>query len=124
MPPYWFTYTSGTPCRRAMLPSISSRRTCLPAAKGDAERLTIACAPGAHELFDRVVVVAAPLPEVAIVPDVLADADAETRAGDIEDLRPVKRLEVSVLVEHVVGRQERLAEPLDDIAAAQQRRAC
>ena len=35
----------------------------------------------------------------------------------------MKRLEVAVLVEHVVGRQQRLAEALLDAAAAQQRRA-
>ena len=81
---------------------------------GEAERLTIAWAPAADQLLDRIVVVAAALPEVAIVPDVLADADAEPPAAEVEDLRAVERLEVAVLVEDVVGRQERLAEsPLD-----------
>ena len=77
---------------------------------------------GAHQLFDRIVVIAAPLPEVAIVPDVLADADAEPAAAELEDLRAVERLEVAVLVEDVVGRQERLAKPLTDAALAQQHR--
>ena len=107
-----------------MLPSISSRRRCLPAENGDADRLTIASAPGAHQLLDRIVVVAAALPEVAIVPDVLADADAEPAPAELEDLRAVKRLEVAVLVEDVVGRQQRLAESLLDAPVAEQRRAC
>ena len=100
-----------------MLPSICSRSRCLPAVNGDAERLTIACAPAARQLLDRIVVIAAALPEVAIVPDVLADADAEPPAAELEDLRAVKRLEVAVLVEDVVGRQERLAEALLDASA-------
>ena len=79
-------------------------------------------APGADELFDRIVVVAAALPEVAIVPDVLADADAEPPAAELEDLRAVERLEVPVLVEDVVGRQERLAKALLDAPVADERR--
>ena len=86
----------------------------MPAENGDADRLTIASAPGANQLLDRIVVVAAPLPEVAVVPDVLADADAEPPAADVEDLRAVERLEVAVLVEDVVGGQQRLAEALLD----------
>ena len=42
---------------------------------------------GGGELVDRIVMVAAPLPEIAIVPDVLADADADAGAGDVEQLR-------------------------------------
>ena len=42
---------------------------------------------------------------------------------DVEHLRAVKRLEVAILVEDVVGRQQRLAEALLDAAAAQQHRA-
>ncbi len=70
---------------------------------------------GIDQLFDRIVVIAAPLPEIAIVPDVLADADADPRAAEIEHLRAVKRLEVAILVEDVVGRQQRLAEAMLDL---------
>ena len=42
-------------------------------------QLTIDVGAGADQFLDRIVVVAAALPEVAIVPDVLADADAEPR---------------------------------------------
>src|SRR6266850_530329 len=75
---------------------------------------------GARELVDRVVMVAAPLPEIAVVPDILADADADAASGDVEELRPVKRLEVAVFVEDVVGRQQRLAEALLDAPSAEQ----
>ena len=83
---------------------------------GDADRLTIASAPARDELLDRIVVIAPALPEIAVVPDVLADADAEPPPAELEHLRTVKRLEVAVLVEHVVGRQQRLAETLRDRA--------
>ena len=78
---------------------------------------------GADQLLDRIVVIAAALPEVAIVPDVFADADAEAAAAEVEHLRAVKRLEVAVLVEDVVGGQERLAEALVDAPVAKQRGA-
>ena len=78
----------------------------------------------ADQLFDRIVVVAAALPEVAIVPDVLADADAEPASAELEDLRAVVRLEVAVLVEHVVGGQQRLAKPLSDAARRAAARPC
>ena len=61
---------------------------------------------GRREFLDRIVVVAAPLPEVAIVPDVLADADAEPSSSDLKNLRAVKRLEIPVFVEDVVSRQQ------------------
>ena len=107
-----------------MLPSISSRRACLPAVNGDADRLTIALAPARTSSSIGIVVIAAPLPEVAIVPDVFADADAQPTAADIERLRTVERLEVAVFVEDVVGRQQRLAEPRADLAALQQDARC
>src|ERR1044072_7351616 len=77
---------------------------------------------GSDELLDRIVVVKAPLPVVAIVPDVLADADAEASAAEVEHLRAVERLEVAILVEYVVGRQQRFTEPVIDASTAQQRR--
>ena len=64
----------------------------------------MAVAPAPNELLDRIVMIAAALPEVAIVPDVFADADAEPASADVEHLGAVERLEVAVLVEDVVGR--------------------
>src|SRR5262245_55489531 len=66
----------------------------------------------AHQLDNRIVVIAAALPEIAIVPDVLADADAEPPTAELEHLRTMERLEVAVLVEHVVRGEERLAKSL------------
>ena len=121
LPPTWFTNTIGTRCFRAMLPSISSRSRCLPTEKGDAERLTIAL-PRRHQRLDGVVVVAAAFPEVAVVPDVLADADAEPAPAELEQLRAVVRLEVAVLVEDVVGGEQLLAKALADATLVQQHR--
>ena len=77
---------------------------------------------GADELLDRIVVIAAALPVIAIVPDVLADADAQPPAADVEHLGAVKRLEVAVFVEDVVGGEQRFAESEIDAAVAQQNR--
>ena len=76
---------------------------------------------GANQLLDRVVMVAPALPEVAVVPDVLTDADAEPHAADVEHLRAVERLEVAVFVEDVVGGQQRFAESVLDFAATNER---
>ena len=64
----------------------------------------------ALDRVDRIGEVARPLPEVAVVPDVLADADGGAPAGDVERLETGARLEVAVLVEDVVGRQQALDE--------------
>ena len=77
---------------------------------------------GAHQLFDRIVVIAAALPEVAIVPNILADTDAEPASAELEDLRAVVGLEVPVLVEYVVRGQQRFPKPLSDDALVQQHR--
>src|SRR5262245_65151075 len=76
---------------------------------------------GGDELFDRIVMVAAALPEVAIVPDVFADADPDAAASDVEDLRAMERFEVPILVEDVVGWQERFAKPLLDARSEERR---
>jgi hypothetical protein len=59
-------------------------------------------------------VVAPPVPEIGIVPDVLADGDADLRPREVEDLGPPGGLEVPVLVEDIVGREEGLPEGLED----------
>src|SRR6185295_6177769 len=69
---------------------------------------------GLRQLLDRIEVIPAALPEIAVVPDVFADADAELLAAELEDLVAAIRLEVPILVEHVVGRQQRLAKALAD----------
>ena len=89
-----------------MWPSISSRRTCLPTVNGEAERLTIACAPALRQRLDGVLVVAAALPEIAVVPDVFADADAQRAAVQSRICGALRRLEIAVFVEHIVGGQQ------------------
>ena len=106
-----------------MCPSMFSRRSCLPTVKGEAERLTMACAPALSQDFDRVLMVAPALPEIAIVPDVFADADAQAAAVQLEDPRLAAGLEVAVFVEDIVGGQQRFVEGRADDAVAQQDRA-
>src|SRR4051812_690311 len=65
-----------------------------------------------RELLNRIEVIAAAFPEVAIVPDVFADADAKAAATQLEHLGSAKRLEVAIFVEHVVCGQQRLSKPL------------
>jgi hypothetical protein len=67
-------------------------------------------------------VIAPATPEVAIVPDVLADRHAEALVAQRQNLRPSGGLKVAVLVEHVVGGQQGLVKHLPHAATGQQRR--
>src|SRR5262249_1132848 len=58
------------------------------------------------------------LPERLVVPDVFADRHADPTAGGLQDERARSRLDVTSLVEHVVGGQEPLVIPRDDPAVA------
>ena len=100
-----------------MWPSMSSRRSCLPTVKGEAERLRIAWAPPATSDSIGILLIAPALPEIAVVPDVFANADAQPPAAQIQNLRARGRLEVAVLVENVVGGQQRLMKDRADGAA-------
>jgi hypothetical protein len=71
---------------------------------------------GFGEDFDGVLVIAAALPEVTIVPDIFADADPQAAALQVEDLRTVGGLEVAVFVEDIVGGQEGLVIGMADRA--------
>ncbi len=66
---------------------------------------------GPGELRDRIPGIARPVPEPLVVPDVLADREAEPdpRRGRVGEGGAVRREEVARLVEDVVGGQERLA---------------
>ncbi len=61
-----------------------------------------------RELAHRIPVIQAPRPERLVVPDVLADRDAQAHALELERRHGAGRLEVAVLVEDVVGGQQRL----------------
>ena len=70
---------------------------------------------------DRIGQVARPLPEVAVVPDVLTNADRGAHPRHLERLEAGARLEVAILVEDVVGRQQALDEDAIDDAVPEQR---
>ena len=53
--------------------------------------------------------VAPALPEIAVVPDILADGDAKDGAFEAQDLGLRGRLKIAVLIEDVVGGQQCLA---------------
>ena len=102
---------------------MCSRRICFPAVKGEAERLTMAWAPACGEDLDGVLVIAAAAPEIAVVPDVFADADAQAPAVQLEDLGAGGGLEIAVFVEDVVGGQEGFMKDRAGGAVLQQRGA-
>ena len=84
---------------RARVTSISSRSSALPTWNGDAERLTIICAPGERE-------VGRGRPGL---PDVLADRRPEQDVAAAEEQQVASVREVAVLVEDAVVREEVLA---------------
>ena len=74
------------------------------------------------ELAHRVAGIEALRPEVAIVPDLLAHGQPEAHAFEVEWLDAAAGLEVAVLVEDVVGRQQRLVVTPGDAAPVTERR--
>src|ERR1035438_6380624 len=76
-----------------------------------------------YQRLDGVPLIAAALPEIAIVPNVFTDADAEAAAMPIENLRAGRRFEVPVFVKDVVSGQQGLVEGRPDPAVLQQHRA-
>ena len=62
-----------------------------------------------HQLFDGIFAIQAPGPEIAVVPHVLADRDAEAMAGEVDRGHGLGWLEIAPFIENVVGRQQRLA---------------
>ena len=83
----------------------------------------MACAPDSRQHLDGILMIAAALPEIAVVPDVLADADAQPPAVQLQDLRSAGRLEIAVFVENVVGGQQGLVKRRAHVAILQQHRA-
>ena len=69
--------------------------------------------------LDGVLVIAPALPKVAVVPHVFADADAQAATVELQDLRAVGWLEVTIFVEHVVGGKQGLVEGRSDGAVFQ-----
>ena len=75
-----------------------------------------------HQLLDGILAIQAPGPEIAIVPHVLADRDAEAMAGEVDRGHGLGRLEIAPFIENVVGRQQRLAMDRDDATLMDERR--
>src|SRR4051794_25502795 len=61
--------------------------------------------------------IAAPLPEIAIVPDILTDAHADSGAADAQNLWTAERFKVTVFIEDVVGGEQRLSKAVIEYAA-------
>ena len=107
-------------CFLASSPSMASRCSCFPAVNGDAERLMMALAPAAASSCYRIGVIAAAAPEVGIIPDILADGYAQLLLIQHQDLGLPRRLEVTILVEDIIGGQQGLFEcPLHPSLAQQ-----
>ena len=71
------------------------------------------------EFPDRVAPVDPVRPEILVVPDVLADGDAKPVAVERERRDVFGRLEIAVLVKHIVGRQQTFRGAPDDFAMLQ-----
>ena len=93
-----------------MWPSIFSRKFLLAHGEGRGGKIDDRLRAGLRQHLDGVFVITAALPEVAIVPDVFADADAQAAAVQFQNLRPVGRLEVAIFVEDIVSGQQGLVE--------------
>ena len=76
---------------------------------------------GIRQVHGGIVRVTAILPEIFVVPNVFADGDANLLAVEGDGKILGRRLEVTVLVEHVVGRQQRLVARGEDAAVLQKR---
>jgi hypothetical protein len=96
---------------------MARRVASLPRCHGEAEMLTIERRALLHEFVHGVGAVAALGPEVGVVPDVLADGEGDLLAAEFDGRDFLGGLEVAVLVEDVVGRQERLHHAMRDLAA-------
>ena len=64
--------------------------------------------------------IAPALPEILVVPNVLADTDSETGSVPFQNLRPAGWFEVTVFVEDVVGGQKGFVEGAADLAFFEQ----
>src|SRR6266404_1312125 len=66
--------------------------------------------PLRDQLLDRIAQIARLLPELLVVPEVLADGDAEPRSGDLDQRTRLRGgIEVTRFVKNVVGWQQGLA---------------
>jgi hypothetical protein len=76
---------------------------------------------GRRDLADRVAMVELPRPYVLVVPDVLADRDAEPDAARRHRRDVMCGLEIAILIEDVVRRKQRLVAALDHAPGSAER---
>ncbi len=76
----------------------------------------------ADEIVDGVGAITSLGPEIGIVPDVLANRHGDLLAAQIDRRDFLGRLEIAVLIENVVGRQERLHDPVKNFPVLNHRR--
>ena len=91
----------------------------MPRLHGEAERVEQQFRSGVGEFIGGTAVVAAVVQEHLVIPDVLANGDAHFCAENFHRRVAGGRLEVAVLVEHVVSRQQRLVADGADLAVLQ-----
>ena len=78
------------------------------------------CAAGVGQLLDRIALIEAALPELLVVPGVLADGERDVRGRRCSaELRRIAGHEIARFVEDVVGGQQHLCLPEQDLAALQ-----
>src|SRR5687768_12512673 len=74
-----------------------------------------------NQLLRRIVLIEPLLPERLVIPEILADGNAELRLIQIEQSALTPRLEITRIVEHVILRQKRLVRETDQLPIANYR---
>ena len=108
LPPTWFTIDQ----RQAIFPSqvaehLSRAEAVCPPVKGEAERLTMACAPALCQHLDGVLVIAPALQKSRSFQTSSQMLMPRRQPPNSRICGPLRRLEVAVLVEDVVSGQQR-----------------
>ena len=117
--PTALTCASGIFSSRATRRSISSRVRSLPSCHGDAEMFRMISAPCAISSFTGSRRYKPLRPEILVVPDVLANRDAELAAVEHERLDVFGRFKITVFVKNIVGRQQAFGRAPDDFPVLQ-----
>ena len=117
--PTALTCASGIFSSRATRWSIASRVRSLPSCHGDAERLRMISAPCAMSSLIGVAAVKPFRPEILVIPDVLANRDAELAVVELERRDGFGWLKIAVFVKNVVGRQQAFVRAPDDFPVLQ-----
>ena len=87
--------------------------------KGDALRFTTNSGAFIHQLLQGLETVKPPR-QVFAGPEILANGDTDFPPADLEEIDPGGRLEISILIENIVGGEQRFANALHRLGAPQQ----